>query len=213
MTKICPKCKIEHEKSGTFCSRSCANSRVFTEETNLKRAESNRNYMIQMSINRVKDTKVKFRVCKKCEKKFPQTTGSKICASCNTRLSGKFPTKVIEFKQKESQLERTIRLVESGELLHQMEVSIRRHMRRYLLHKNGNICSICNTSEWFGNKIPLVCDHIDGDSTNSNITNFRLICCNCDALLDTYKSKNRGKGRQYDREYRKTKARSSNLVG
>lgn len=39
--KICPKCKITHEKAGKFCSRSCANSRTFTAETNDKKRNSN----------------------------------------------------------------------------------------------------------------------------------------------------------------------------
>jgi 5-methylcytosine-specific restriction endonuclease McrA len=29
--KKCPKCNIDHEKSGRFCSRACANSRVFSD--------------------------------------------------------------------------------------------------------------------------------------------------------------------------------------
>lgn len=29
--KTCPKCKVHHEKNGTFCSRKCANSRTWTE--------------------------------------------------------------------------------------------------------------------------------------------------------------------------------------
>lgn len=40
--KICPKCSLEHNKSGIFCSRSCANSRTFSKETNIKRSFSNR---------------------------------------------------------------------------------------------------------------------------------------------------------------------------
>lgn len=32
MKKICPKCNNEHEKRGTFCCRSCANSRNFSPE-------------------------------------------------------------------------------------------------------------------------------------------------------------------------------------
>ena len=38
--KICPKCQTLHEKPGIFCSRKCANARVFTKETNLKRGAS-----------------------------------------------------------------------------------------------------------------------------------------------------------------------------
>lgn len=38
--KQCPKCGTSHNKNGVFCSRSCANSRVFTEESNNKRSKS-----------------------------------------------------------------------------------------------------------------------------------------------------------------------------
>lgn len=39
--KICPRCDEKHEKSGVFCSRSCANrGRVWSEETNIKRRQS-----------------------------------------------------------------------------------------------------------------------------------------------------------------------------
>lgn len=37
-TKTCPKCGAEHTKPGTFCTRKCANARVFTPEANKKRS-------------------------------------------------------------------------------------------------------------------------------------------------------------------------------
>lgn len=37
-TKVCPKCGAEHHKAGTFCTRKCANARVFTAEANEKRS-------------------------------------------------------------------------------------------------------------------------------------------------------------------------------
>lgn len=46
--KICPKCGVEHTKSGTYCSRSCANSRTFSPEVNERRAESNRKAWIKL---------------------------------------------------------------------------------------------------------------------------------------------------------------------
>lgn len=101
---------------------------------------------------------------------------------------------------KKESLERSISIIENKEHLKLHEATARKHAKRYLIHNHGNVCSICNLKEWLGNPIPLVCDHIDGDSTNNNITNFRLVCNNCDALLPTYKSKNK-KGRLYDREY------------
>lgn len=42
--KICPKCNIEHEKPGTYCSRSCANSRSWSEEDKIKKSNSAKSY-------------------------------------------------------------------------------------------------------------------------------------------------------------------------
>lgn len=36
--KTCPKCNNSHIKPGTFCSRKCANSRIFSEEAKLKKS-------------------------------------------------------------------------------------------------------------------------------------------------------------------------------
>jgi hypothetical protein len=74
---------------------------------------------------------------------------------------------------------------------------IRKNIRKYLLAKNGNVCSICRTRKWTGKPIPLIVDHIDGDSSNNKPSNVRMVCGNCDMLLPTYKNKNRGNGRSY----------------
>jgi hypothetical protein len=42
--KKCPKCSIEHEKAGIFCSRKCANSRTFSDETKLKKSVANKKF-------------------------------------------------------------------------------------------------------------------------------------------------------------------------
>lgn len=44
-TKTCPKCGIEHEKSGKFCSRTCANSRQWTDEHKKKFSVAQTKYM------------------------------------------------------------------------------------------------------------------------------------------------------------------------
>jgi hypothetical protein len=35
--KICPKCFIKHDKNGKYCSRTCANSRTWSEEDKHKK--------------------------------------------------------------------------------------------------------------------------------------------------------------------------------
>lgn len=42
--KVCPKCNSEHDKKGTFCSRRCANSRVFTEDTKKLKSDISKRY-------------------------------------------------------------------------------------------------------------------------------------------------------------------------
>lgn len=62
--------------------------------------------------------------------------------------------------------------------------------RLWLEDKNGHRCSICGLSEWRGEPITLIVDHIDGNTDNNKIENFRLVCPNCDSQLPTYKNRN-----------------------
>jgi hypothetical protein len=70
-------------------------------------------------------------------------------------------------------------------------------VKKYLLELNGNKCEICKNTEWMEKKMPLVLDHVDGNSENNKLENFRLVCGNCDMQLPTYKNKNKGNGRHY----------------
>lgn len=51
-------------------------------------------------------------------------------------------------------------------------------------------CSICLITEWNEKPAPLELDHIDGDNTNNEIQNLRILCPNCHAQTETYKGKN-----------------------
>ena len=74
--------------------------------------------------------------------------------------------------------------------------------RRYLLEKQGHKCAIphCGISEWHGQPVLLICDHINGNSEDWTLPNLRLICSNCDAQTPFYKGKNRGNGRHIRRQ-------------
>lgn len=109
-------------------------------------------------------------------------------------------------KQTDKVLKRVIDAVESGALENYSEPAARRTAKYYLIHTQGHKCSRCGVTEWMNEPVPLVCDHISGDSTDNRIENFRLLCCNCDGQMPTFKSKNNGNGRVYDRSYKQKKS-------
>jgi hypothetical protein len=52
-------------------------------------------------------------------------------------------------------------------------------------------CEKCNNTQWNNSIIPLELHHINGDSNDNELSNLQLLCCNCHAQTDNYKSKNR----------------------
>lgn len=54
-------------------------------------------------------------------------------------------------------------------------------------------CSRCGIDRWQGRKAPLQLDHIDGDPTNNQRENLRLLCPNCHAQTPTYCGRNIGR--------------------
>jgi 5-methylcytosine-specific restriction endonuclease McrA len=55
-------------------------------------------------------------------------------------------------------------------------------------------CGWCEINPKSGN-VPIDLDHIDGNSTNNNFENVRLLCPNCHSLTPTYKALNYGNGK------------------
>lgn len=76
------------------------------------------------------------------------------------------------------------------------------HIRRYLLEKSGEKCSLCGwcRKNLKTHRVPLEVDHIDGNSENNCEENLRLICPNCHALSSNYRNLNKGKGRIWRKE-------------
>jgi len=50
-------------------------------------------------------------------------------------------------------------------------------------------CECCKMTHWNGRLIPLELDHINGDKTDNNLDNLRILCCNCHAQTDTWRGR------------------------
>lgn len=127
-------------------------------------------------------------------------TSTKTCLQCGLPISSNNKTYCNRKCHADHKWCMAKEAIESGEYMDSVgENAIRSKIKRYLIERNGHQCEICNTTTWMGNPIPLVCDHIDGNADNNDLTNFRIVCGNCDMQLPTYKSKNRGNGRKHRR--------------
>lgn len=72
----------------------------------------------------------------------------------------------------------------------------RRSVRRYVLELDllPYMCALCDVdSEWQGQPLTLILDHVDGDNGDHRLKNLRFLCPNCDIQQPTYGSKNRGR--------------------
>jgi transposase-like protein/RNA polymerase subunit RPABC4/transcription elongation factor Spt4 len=124
-----------------------------------------------------KRKKIEIPPCKYCGNPIENYRSPK--KFCNTECSQEFQRK------------RHIKRVEEGR-------ASRGAIRTYLLAKSDE-CSCCGLTEWMGQVIILEVDHIDGNSENNSLENLRLLCPNCHSQTETYKGKNKGKGRHYRR--------------
>lgn len=174
----CEKCGKEHDGSfgsGRFCSRSCANSRVQTEEIRKKKS---------LTLRGTGELKNKETHCLCC---------GKVLLNYQTKFCS------IKCQQDYRKNENIEKWLSSGKC--RISTRNNHYVRKYINHEQNNKCAICGIDpEWNGKPIVFILDHINGSHTDNSRENIRLVCPNCDSQLDTYKGKNKGNGRKELRE-------------
>lgn len=132
-----------------------------------------RNYTIEQLQEAVKDSFSVAEVCRKIGIKG---------------LGGNIRT----IKQKIAQLDLDVshftgQLWNKGIYLKPKDAKKRETIRNYMIKHYGYKCWICNNSEWNSKPIPLELEHIDGNTLNNEITNLKMLCCNCHAQTPTWR--------------------------
>lgn len=85
--------------------------------------------------------------------------------------------------------------------------SVSTHIVKYLREKFGSKCRICGWCEvnQHTGRIPIQVHHIDGDPRNMKEENLDLLCPNCHSLTETFGSRNKGRGRDSRKAWRRKK--------
>lgn len=167
----CENCGEEHDGSygsGRFCSMYCAKG-FSTKE---KRQEINKKISISLGGTGEK-------IINKCLCCGKETENKKFCS---VRCHKKYEKE--EFSKKLKSSNNTFTDAQG------------RRVKKHLIEDRGHKCENCKNTEWQNQPIPLILDHIDGNSYNWNLDNLRLICPNCDHQSSTFGARNYGKGRK-----------------
>lgn len=195
---ICENCKKEYVTSygsGRFCSELCARGFSTKNEANYEKEASCKKCGKSFMVN--KRAAASNVLCPNCrlkskphkQKDSPQRC-CKMCGKTELRGRSQFCSKLC-ISQYRWQA-RCLQIHAAGEFKYGLTNNA--IPKRYMIHTSGHRCMICGQTEWMGKPVPLVLDHIDGNSDNYKLSNLQLVCGNCDMQLPTYKSKNKNSG-------------------
>lgn len=131
---------------------------------------------------------------------MPKTT--QICVHCNSTFQTNLSQTRGFYCSKKcyNQHTKEQNKIEIFQKIEQGQWSDPRRIRQYLIEKNGHVCQQCRNSSWLDKPIPLDLEHIDGNSSNNQLSNLKMLCLNCHGLSPTYKKRNVGNGRAMRRQ-------------
>lgn len=186
--KLCIFCGIplsfEERYSKKFCGHSCA-AKYNNAILNIKKEGT---ILQSISIDDINThRKIGFK------RKFVN-----VCLNCGSKCRNKYCSVKC---QKIFNRSLKLKLWKSGKL-EKLEIintngQLKPLFRSYIMDKYNEKCIKCGWNEKnpTTKKCPLEVDHIDGNSNNNLEENLTLLCPNCHSLTPTYKSLNKGKGR------------------
>jgi len=58
--------------------------------------------------------------------------------------------------------------------------------KKAVLAEQGGVCLRCGLNEWLGEPLTLELDHADGNHSNNDRSNLRVLCPNCHSQTPTY---------------------------
>jgi len=196
-------CALRRNRTKGFCSKEC---NIKNNDTSIITSCKNCNKEVRRLKNQFEKSKNHFcnRSCsvsynnkispkrKKTIKepvyKIPKIKQKVYCDHCSLDISHKYNKRFCSIRCSQSHIR--LEKIASGKFSAKVG-------KRHLLDTLGQVCSVCNLSEWMGKVIPIELDHIDGNHENNSLDNLRLLCPNCHAQTETYKGKNKGNGRAY----------------
>lgn len=108
------------------------------------------------------------------------------CAHCGGPISGRSLSSTARFCSISCSNRSRVGTVYDGTYLKSKAVNHRR-ARRGLIERDGERCKKCDLAPvWMGMPLVLQIDHIDGDRTNNDLSNLRLLCPNCHTQTPTH---------------------------
>lgn len=160
--KQCPKCQTSHEKSGRYCSRTCANSRTFSDESKEKKSVALRGRKLTYT---------------KCE---PTSSARKKYSIARRKYSSR--------EERKEAIQQLWRIKYENTPFEELGCENR---RRRILEEQNHCCNGCGISEWRGIKVTLEVDHKDGNRENDTRENLEGLCPNCHSITDTWRGRNK----------------------